>query len=318
MSKFVVLVNNDGYRKFTVASAVAGGALVPRFQNKVLKKVFEIHNAWKLNQWCELPFKEKWYKFCFDESQVLPQTKIYFIFYESFHMSYSKKYLQYLKEKYKNSKFVFYFSNPVNEYNLKRLLSVKKYYDKIITFNKKDAIVNDFLYCNYDAFLFPNFLSKGIKSDVFFVGANKGRIDFIHSIYKRLTQAGLVCDFVVVDVPKEKQKYKSKIKYNKRITYEEVLQRVSNSRCVLEILQNGYCYSSIRTIEAFQYYKKILTTNIEVDKQWFYKPEIIQAFKKPEDIDIDFIRSAVAQSIFEDVKLGRFKDFADFIVQNLN
>lgn len=50
------------------------------------------------------------------------------------------------------------------------------------------------------------------NSDVFFVGANKGRLRLLLSIYDKLSNAGLKCDFFICGVEK-------KIKYFEKGLY---------------------------------------------------------------------------------------------------
>lgn len=318
MPKFVALVNSDGYRKYTSNAAKVGSADVPSFSSKLQEKFFKIHNAWPLNKSHELPWKGIWYRHCFDERKLMDNVDIYFICYESFHMSYSRRYLKHIRDKFTNAKLVFYFSNPVNEYNLTRLESVRQFYDEVMTFNERDAIENSFLYCNCDAFLLPTIeVDDKLENDVFFIGADKGRLGLILSVYKRLTDAGINCDFHIVNVPPQKQNYVDCITYNHRIPYEDVLRRVKSSKCVLEILPKGNHYYSIRTMEALQYHKKLLTTNMEVNKQWFYKSEIIQTFSDVSEIDTDFILESVNDEIYQDIEIGTFERLANFVVENV-
>lgn len=319
MAKYVFLVNFDGYRKYTAYAAQDAGAFIPHIEGRLKKKLFEIHNSWLLNSKCELPGKHIWYKYCFNEIEVDVNEDLYFVCYESFHMTYSRKYLSYLRNKYLNAKFIFLFMNTVDNYNLEKLKSVRDLYNAVFTFNEKDAKDNGFIYGNYDIFKLPivSECSK-YKSDVFFVGSDKGRLELLLSVYEKLTNAGLVCDFYIVDVPENKQKYASNIKYNQRISYEEVLKHVKSTRCVLEVLQNNNHYYSIRTLEALQYHKKLLTSNIEVVNQWFYKPEIIQCFDNDLEIDLDFVLRPIDEGLYSDIDIGSFERFASFLENNIH
>lgn len=318
MAKYVYFINVDGYRKYTAYAAQNAGAFIPNIDGIIKKKLFEIHNAWTLNKRCELPGKSIWYKYCFNEKEVDINEDLYFMCYESFHMAYSRKYLSYLRNKYSNAKFVFFFSNPVDSYNFEKLKSVRDLYDAVITFNNNDAKDNDFIYCNCDVFKLPPVSEcQEYKSDVFFIGSDKGRLELLLSVYEKLTNAGLTCDFHIINVPEDKQRYLDKIKYNHRISYEEVLQRVKSTRCVLEILQNSNYYYSIRTIEALQYHKKLLTSNVEVVQQWFYKPEIIQCFDNDLDIDTAFVLEPIDKALYSDIDIGSFERFANFLENNI-
>ena len=317
MIKFAVFVNNDGYRKYTTAAAKEGGASVPYIKDGIEKKFFEIHNAEPLNRKFELPFKSIWYRKCVDEQFFSVEDRIYFVFYESFHMTYSRKLLSYLKKKYARSKFIFYFSNPVGDYNLKRLNKIKDMFDAVITFNRSDAEKYGFTYyCGCDFMLLPDINAEKDKlSDLFFIGANKGRLELLLSVFEKMSGAGLKCDFWITDVPAEKQKYADVIHYNQKLTYDEVLQHDVNTKCILEVLRDGKQYYSIRTIEAFKYRKKLLTMNESVKSQWFFNPDIIQTFITAEDISIDFINAPTDESLYKNSDVGSFERFAEFIIE---
>ena len=203
-----------------------------------------------------------------------------------------------------------------------------KYYDAVITMNRSDAENYGFLFCEYWPTLLPDKVFEPEKaSDVFFCGAAKDRLSNILDIYEVLTASGLKCDFYVTGVPKHEQKYSDDIHYTEDVTnhwlsYDDILQKDKNTKCVLEILPFGQNYSSLRVCEALWYHKKLLTTNLEAHREWFYHPEIVQCFTNAHDIDTEFIREPLSsedeQRIFGSMKIGNFGIFADWIIENVN
>ena len=316
MAKFAFLVNNDGYKKYTYEAAKSAGASVPRLGR--LKRIFEIHNAEPLNRYFELPFKNFWYKRVVDESKFNNDDVVFFVLYESFHMSYSRRLICHYKKKYKNAKFIFLYTNPVNEYNFMRVNKICDLLDGIFTFNIEDSKNYSYFFLEEDLFILPRIQNDHISSDVFFVGADKGRLPILLDLFDLLSKKGLICDFWITGVPEEKQKYSDKIHYNQRITYEEVLRHNANTRCIIEVLQDGKSYTSLRTYEAIQYRKKLLTMNDTVKAQWFFNPKIIQVFHSVEDISVDFIRSNVEESVYDDCDLGSFNRFEKYIAKVLS
>ena len=129
---------------------------------------------------------------------------------------------------------------------------------------------------------------------------------------------GLKCDFHVIGVPESEQKYSDVIHYNNWISYDDVLQHVKNTKCVLEILPFGQHYSSLRVGEALWYHKKLLTTNIEAPQEWFYRPEFVQCFTEAQDIDIEFLTkpldSEAESRIFGQMNIGDFSIFASRLI----
>lgn len=316
MSKFAFLVNNDGYKKYTYESAKMAGASVPHIGR--LEKLFEIHNAEPLNRYFELPLKSIWYRKIVDETKFNADDEIFFILYESFHMSYSRKIIKHYRKKYVNARFIYIYTNPVDDYNSGRLARIKDLLDAVISFNEEDARKYGYIFFEANPFLLPKQDSYEPKTDVFFVGADKGRLPQILDVFRRLRSEGFICDFWITGVPKDKQEYADVIHYNQRLSYEEVLQRDAQTRCILEILQDGKSYSSIRTLEAIQYRKKVLTMSKSVIDSWFYNPEIIQVFNCGSDIDTSFIRKPVDEKNYNGLDFGSFDVFEEFFVRTLS
>lgn len=309
MSKFVFLVNDDGYRKYTYLAAKEAGASVPRIKSRLVRKLFEIHNAEPLNRFFELPLKWMWYSKVVNESNLFNDDEIYFILYESFHMSYSRKLIRHFKKRYKKSKFYYLFTNPASNYNLYRLNKIKDLLDGVFSFNKEDVKKYGYFLLEEEPFILPKQGKHKEISDVFFVGSDKGRLPILLSIYEKLSKDGLICDFWITGVSENNQKYKDVIHYNHPLSYEEVLKRDARSKCILEVLQDGKTYTSIRTLEAIQYHKKLLTMSTSVKDRWFYNPEIINVFQEASELSKDFIQKTIEDKEFEKISIGSFSGF---------
>jgi len=91
---------------------------------------------------------------------------------------------------------------------------------------------------------------------------------------------------------KEKQLTGTGIHYNCWLNYKQVLQRVADTKCVLEILQGEQHGFTIRTCEAVTYKKRLITNNQFLKKQPFYDPRFMCVIKKASDIPVDFISDA--------------------------
>ena len=191
-------------------------------------------------------------------------------------------------------------------------------YEAIITFNEKDALTHGLLLCEHQPYRLPIYKSENLAtSDVFFIGSDKGRLPKLISIYEKLSMAGLKCDFYIIGVPEDKQLYKDAIAYNKKISYEEVLQHVYATKCVLEVLQGNETYISIRTLEALQYHKKLLTENKKIKSYNFYDPQLIQVFSESGDIDISFIKKDIGDIKSSTDIPGRAEEFHQFLIENV-
>lgn len=241
-------------------------------------------------------------------------------------MAYDESSLKYFRKKYRHAKLIHYFLNTFSgdsawlAYTWSR---VKHLYDAGITFNRLDAEKYGLLYLDYRVGFKPDkqFQPEN-ASDVFLVASAKDRVAKFLDVYECFSEAGLKCDFWIVGVPENEQKYSDKIHYNTHLSYDEVCQKVVNTKCVLEILPFGQNYSSVRPYESLWYHKKLLTTNINAPLEWYYHPEIVQVFSEPSQIDTDFITKPLSPEdehrIFDGMRLGDFNVLADFIIRNVH
>jgi hypothetical protein len=183
---------------------------------------------------------------------------------------------------------------------LDKLKRVNSFYDAKITFFKDDAIKYGMIYSEMCPYRLPIIETKGsVESDIFFVGRDKGRLDFLIKIYENLSSKGFICDFNIMGVKEEDMKYQEIIQYNKWIPYDEVLRHVKASKCVLEVLQDMDNYVSIKTYEALQYHKKLITTNNSVVGRSFYNPNTIKVVNDPNDDISVFLHNAVDDADFQ-------------------
>ena len=323
MPKFVIF--GDPMEGF-IASAKAYGAFINDFKlNPVYRQITRIHLSKSINAAVPLPFKRIWSKISMRGINISDDDDVYFIFCEAVKLTYFEDCLMYFRKKYSRAKLIHYFQNPAIDLTgvLAAWKRVKHLYDASITFNKADADKYGILYTDYRPCLLPEKkYQPESSSDIFFVGVAKDRLPKILSVYERLTGAGLKCDFWVTQVPKSEQKYPDMIHYNSPIPYDDVCQKVKNTKCVLEILPYSQNYSSLRPCEALCYHKKLLTTNLNAPSEWFYNPEFVQVFSDASEIDTDFIRKPLSpqdeRRIFDGLDPGDFSPFADFIIKNVH
>lgn len=176
-----------------------------------------------------------------------------------------------------------------------RRLFFNSLWDKVYTFDPIDAKQYGFI---YKGFCFYS-MNKDIESsnnptiDVYFTGGTKGgRSELINRAYNYLVSSGCKCAFDV------RLKYKDEIRckginyIKKWIDYKEVLIKVANSRCILEILQNNQSGSSLRYCEAVFYNKKLLTNNPNIINYPYYNPKWMKVFDNPEKIDVEWLMSS--------------------------
>ena len=328
-SQFVIFGNPIG--GFLPSAKSHGAILSTNITSRFIDKIFRMHTSWKLNRIIELPFHSVWDRVILNDSGISCDKKAYFIFQDGFRLAYSRNYLKHLRRKYKDCRLIFYFRDPVDDTQselMERWHHMKDYYDAGITFNRSDAEKLGLLFMDYWPCVLPEKkFEPEHQTDVFFVAQAKDRMSKILSVYEKLKGAGLRCDFWVSGVPDSEQRYADDIHYVSRrttnfLTYDEVLQHVMNTKCVLEILPFNQNYSSLRVNESLWYRKKLLTTNLEAPTEWFYNSEIVQVFSDAEDIDTEFISRPLSPEdehrIYDNMNVGDWNIFADFIIKNVH
>ena len=258
-----------------------------------------------------------------------------FVFYEISPMARNKQFIEYLRKKYPSMKSVFIILNTLpdkQEWSVAQVNEIKKEYDKVITFDEVDAQ-------NYDLFYYDQIFSKieindngNEKSDLYFCGQNGSRIDTLQQIYERLNSYNIKCNFSVYGgkqngIISDESPGELRIEKNKDISvfydwkdYSQVLEEVNQSNCLLEILRDTkHSGSTLRTVEAIVFKKKLLTNNIGLINKKYFNPRQMSVFKSPEDIDIDFLRKQIDVSQYnlpESISPVLFLDYLSLILEN--
>lgn len=289
-------------------------------ENKFAKKIFEIHMSWTLNKKIKLPLKKVWWNFFAREIEYDKELEFVLI-NETHKLAYTTEFLQFVRC-HSNLKLVFIFINPVSSYLLTKVNAVRNYYNLILTFNEDDALRYGFTYFNA---LIPLQLpiypenDEVDKSDVFFVGADKGRLRFLVECYEKLKSEGYKCIFIITEVTEDKKIERDGIRYNEWMDYDLVLKHIANTKCLLDILPDGMSYYTFRTREAFKYKKKVITNNASIVKEPFYDKGIFQIINTADEIKSDFIDRDIPEDLFKKGEyLSNYESLKAFINNRLN
>ena len=208
---------------------------------------------------------------------------------------------EYLKSNYKDCKFVmpildtvascYKRNKEINNYQYD-IEEMKNMFDLIVTGNPKD--VND-----YDLNYYPEpFSTTGVKIDVerkydvFFIGAAKDRLDTIHSVYQKLVENNINCDFWIVGVDESKQ-ISGNIKYNQPLQYKDMLKRACMSNAILEIVQQGTTGFTIRAYQALINNQKYITNAEGIKSSKYYDADYMLQFSDVSEISTNWIKNNV-------------------------
>lgn len=118
--------------------------------------------------------------------------------------------------------------------------------------------------------------------DIYFVGANKGRLSILKRIWNKCVHDDIICKFQVID-HKEEIPIEFKSEY---VDYFEVRKNIICSKAILELLQGCQSGPSLRTMEAIYFDKKLITNNKNIVNEPFYCKENVLVIDELDDADI--------------------------------
>ncbi|MBR1658527.1 MAG: hypothetical protein IJ697_08695 [Synergistaceae bacterium] len=158
---------------------------------------------------------------------------------------------------------VLYYMNIVDNVNIEFM----KHFEECATFDEKDSKKyamrhTIFPYTDYYSNNFND--NHELKYDLIFLGRAKDRLEELLKIKYKADEANLVTRFMVLDTDNPD------IGINKYIDYQDYMKMVLETRCLVEILQNGQEGSSLRVKEALFLHKKLITNNRAIVDEWFY------------------------------------------------
>lgn len=244
-----------------------------------------------------LPFKSIWNKRLFTH-KFNNNKPICFLFSSNLFNLNRLGFFNYLRKKYKNCKLVYYCRDLYSIY-FRRYKGfddkwMKETFDVILNYDLKQVIkYNLTFYSDFESMFDLSKYESDNKSDVIFVGAAKGRLNKILDCYNYMTNKGLNCDFYIVGAPEEiKAKYPNIVFSDKWLDYENVLIKIANTKCILEIVQEDSIGYSARAMKAFGYNKKLVTNSPTIRFTRFFDNHDVQVINEANDINISAIKDS--------------------------
>ncbi|WP_346857506.1 hypothetical protein [uncultured Draconibacterium sp.] len=217
---------------------------------------------------------------------------------------YNSTTLDSLKKQWPNAEFVLYLWDSLKKSNYR--INIKKYFDRIYSFDQKDCNKFNFLYLPmyYNPQFEVNEENKTIKYDLIFIGSEKRDRYFVlkkiqEDARRNNLSINIFLRFSYLGFFRKKvfggKKYRM-IKRNdfqfRNISLDEVVQKYQSSRCIIDIendLQSGL---TPRTYEVIALGKKIITTNSDIKNTSFYnKNNVLVIDRKNPKIEPEFINS---------------------------
>lgn len=253
----------------------------------------KVHLATMINQYIQLPFRGVW-----DNSLALSQikfereTQYHIVFINTSIVKYRINYLRNIKNRYSNIRYYLYMVDSVNTYkgkSIKAYLSESSLFTCIYSFDPKDCEKYNFKLLLQPLTYF-DLPKTNIKSDIYFLGRPKGRLDLLVQLAEYCTDK-IHLDFKIIsNDEKEKAFLMERGWLSDYVQYKDNLNYLNESNVILELVQENQTGNTLRYQEAIMYNKKLLTNNRNVINLPFYNPNYIHVFNDVCDIDLDWIK----------------------------
>ncbi len=262
------------------------------FGNRFLSKLFILAFSAKINKRFYIPnfFKKIMLQTFWKKSRFDPDETYVFIFHQGW---FDRCMAQWLKEKHPEVKTVYYcddtlsfFAREIRKLPVDRLYD---FYDYVYCYNPEEVEKYGYTHCHAClSKVEDSRLSQSTETDLSFIGYDKGRLDLLTTIHRRL-QDTCKMDFLVVGA--ENKTYQGVSYRDTGISYADYLCRECEANCLLEIVKGDTKGETLRCWEAVYYNKKLLTNWQGITQFPFYDPRYMRYFSSAEDIDMDFVRN---------------------------
>ena len=264
----------------------------------------------RVNSRINLPGKFVWRKY-YSLSQVMfdGSKKNIIIFSDMTRLLSDAKYWKKMKKKYGLVYCLILLNSCRHDLNKKseeisRILEFMPV-DIIYTFDKRDA--DEFHLEHFHSMLseIPTTESYDSVNDFYFIGQKKNRIKEITALYYYLTELGYKCLFRVTGADENDIKAFPGIIFNKPITYEESIEELKSSKCIIDVKIPEQKGLSLRYFEAIIYNKLLLSNNESVMEENFYNSEYMYIYNDVCDI-------AITDSFLNGVPDYKYKSYMSY------
>ena len=239
--------------------------------SKIKRLLLRANFNLKVNKLIRAPFGKLVYPWLFPHS-FKENSPLCFIFFGTQFAVINTSYLEYLRKKYPNAKFVLYMQDIVASLPYYDIESYKKRFDLVLSYDKGDCE-------RYNLEYYPTPFSKIDVAklpkveedvDVYYCGAGKNRYATLFDTYRKCISQGLKCKFFIIGVPFENRIVGDGLIYDMLLSYKENLAYAAKSKCILEIMQENADGYTPRLWEAIMFDKHLITNNDGVKGSKYY------------------------------------------------
>lgn len=180
----------------------------------------------------------------------------------------TEDYLVWLHENIPNAQINFLYGNMIGKGKHLYPNQIPKFV-RVWTYDDYDARTYNLAMYPYS--LNPELINqkKQPEYDVFFIGKDKGRGDWLIQFEKELNELGLKTKFIIT---KDGRTSANKSYYQQAIPYSEVIDYCKRSRAILNVVMENQEGVTMRDLEATALNVKLITTNKHIKDKDFYNP----------------------------------------------
>lgn len=228
--------------------------------------------------------------------------KLYVLFFNSSFVNsrYPYQYLKLLNCNYSNIKYILFYvdvSFSPTSYHA-NYLEKMNLFELVYSIEEKDVINNKWIkWSTPYSKIIENGEKLENKYDIYFCGVTKGRIDLIKRYIETFEKYNISYCIDLIPTKEDIEQCKqisSKVNLGEvgvYYSYEKVLEKTLNAKCILEIVQSGQEALTLRPYEAVCYNKKLITNNKAIKNFDFYESKFMMYCSSPEEIDMKWLKN---------------------------
>ncbi|MBN1777965.1 MAG: hypothetical protein JW811_07570 [Clostridiales bacterium] len=221
----------------------------------------------------------------------------------------TRRYLTWIKNKFPQSKIHFIYNNMVG---FARHLKPDQLppWIEVWTFDDYDSRVYGIR--KYHSYYFPSLCMEPQEKqiDVFFVGKDKGRAEYLLNLEQRLKDMGLKTKFIITP---DGRFTKHKPFYSDYVPYWVICEYLSKTKAVLNVSMDNQEGMTVRDLEAIFNHIKLITTNKSIRSHPVFSNDIVFILDKDKMESLPEFLNSTYPPIDDDI-MARFT-FGHFIRQ---
>jgi hypothetical protein len=216
--------------------------------------------------------------------------------------------VNYIHRKFPDTRIIGWYWNPIlGSYDSKLINNAGC---EIWTFDKNDSAKYGFKYNTQYYFNDVDLMKSKITTDIMFAGKDKGRYATIKSLEAHFKKLGLKSELYIMPTGSLGERTDPN-KYSAYLSYASILEIISHSRAILDIVADSQSGLTIRAMESIFFEKKLVTNLSDIKYYDFYTPQNIFILGEDNMKKLPLFLNKPYQKVSKDIVLGY--DFTNWL-----